>query len=100
MFFNPVHPRYMNYGGIGAVIGHEISHGFDDQGRRRDHEGSLRNWWSDSTLSSFQKRAQCVVEQYGNFTSREVGQPVNGLATLGENIADIMGYDVAYQAYR
>ncbi len=89
----------MNYGGIGAVIGHEISHGFDDQGRQRDAEGTLRNWWSNETLAQFKDRAKCVIDQYGGFVSSQVNKTLNGVATQGENIADIMGYHLAYQGY-
>ena len=64
------------------------------------HSGNLRNWWSNATLSSFRERARCLVEQYDSFVSAEVNETVNGEATQAENIADVMGYDLAYQAYR
>merc|ERR1739846_266719 len=69
-FFGAGYPRYVNYGAIGVVIGHEITHGFDDQGRRRNHEGLLKDWWAKTTAEKYVERAKCIVEQYGNFTSK------------------------------
>ena len=63
----------MNFGGIGVIIGHEITHGFDDQGRQFDKDGNLREWWSDSVIDSFTERAKCIVYQYGNFSIKEAG---------------------------
>jgi len=99
VFFNNKVPRYMNFGAIGGVIGHEITHGFDDQGRRRDYEGTLKNWWSNSTGEEYEKRAQCIIDQYGNFTAEQVGLNLNGINTQGENIADNGGIKESYGGY-
>ena len=86
-----------NYGAIGSVMGHEMTHGFDDQGRKYDGEGNLRDWWTSADAAAFEKRAACLVNQYGNFTA--VGDlKVNGRLTLGENIADTGGLHLAYAA--
>ncbi len=98
-FFNPDADDAVNYGAIGAVIGHEISHGFDDQGSRSDGEGNLRNWWSDSDLAEFKTRGDALVEQYGAFEPVP-GTRINGRLTLGENIGDLSGVTMAYNAYR
>jgi predicted metalloendopeptidase len=88
----------VNYGAIGTVIGHEITHGFDDNGSRFDDRGRRRNWWTDEDRAEFEKRAEVVVEQFSGF---EVGddQTVNGRLTLGENIADLGGLKIAYDAF-
>ncbi|HEX5868864.1 MAG TPA: M13 family metallopeptidase, partial [Longimicrobium sp.] len=83
----------VNYGAIGAVIGHEISHGFDDQGRKSDGQGNLRDWWTAEDAAAFEQRANALVEQYGAFTPLE-GATVNGRLTLGENIGDLSGLAV------
>ncbi|HEX2095651.1 MAG TPA: M13-type metalloendopeptidase [Longimicrobiaceae bacterium] len=98
-FFNPEADDAVNYGAIGAVIGHEISHGFDDQGRRSDGEGNLRDWWTEADNAAFQQRANALVEQYSGYSPVE-GLNVNGRLTLGENIGDLSGLAVAYKAYR
>ena len=98
-FFHPKVPRYMNYGGIGFIIGHEITHGFDDQGRQRNSEGILTDWWQADTNKNFRQRAQCVIWQYGNYTAHQVEMNVNGINTQGENIADNGGIKEAYLAY-
>lgn len=87
-FFNPGRPQYMNYGGIGFVIGHEITHGFDDQGSQYDSLGNLRNWWADETRAAYLEKARCIIEQYGNYTEPQTGLALNGVNTQGENIAD------------
>jgi putative endopeptidase len=97
-FFNPDADDAVNYGAIGAVIGHEISHGFDDQGRRSDGEGNLRDWWTETDNAAFQTRANALVEQYSAYSPLE-GLNVNGRLTLGENIGDLSGLAVAYRAY-
>merc|ERR1739844_503243 len=96
-FFNSKVPRYMNFGGIGMVIGHEITHGFDDQGRQRNSEGKLIDWWKPETSNNFKEKAQCIIWQYGNYT--KVGLNINGINTQGENIADNGGIKEAYLGY-
>ncbi len=98
-FFNMEADDAVNYGAIGAVIGHEISHGFDDQGRRSDGSGNLRDWWTEADNAAFQERANRLVEQYNQFCPLE-GLCVNGRVGLGENIGDLSGLAVAYKAYR
>ncbi|MBV8465069.1 MAG: M13 family metallopeptidase [Burkholderiales bacterium] len=98
-FFNAEADDAVNYGGIGAVIGHEISHGFDDQGSQFDAKGNLHNWWQDEDKKSFSGLTERLVEQYGKY-SPIPGRFVNGKLTLGENIADLSGLQIAYKAYR
>ena len=88
----------VNYGGIGPVIGHEISHGFDDQGAQYDFDGSLHNWWKEADYKEFQKRSQCVVDQFNNYEV-EGGLKTNGKLVLGESIGDLAGVKLAYYAY-
>jgi putative endopeptidase len=97
-FFNAAADDAVNYGGIGAVIGHEISHGFDDQGSQFDGQGNLRDWWTPQDRQRFGEKTQMLVAQYGAFEPIK-GYKVNGELTLGENIADISGLTVAYKAY-
>lgn len=87
-FFNPDRPQYMNYGGIGFVIGHEITHGFDDQGSQYDAQGNLRNWWANATREAYLLNAQCIINQYGNYVEPLTNLNLNGINTQGENIAD------------
>lgn len=98
-FFDVNAEDAVNYGGIGAVIGHEISHGFDDQGRRYDGEGNLRDWWTEADNTEFQRRAKGLVDQYAKY-SPVAGTNVNGELTLGENIADLAGLAMAHRAYK
>ena len=101
-FFNVQADDAVNYGGIGAVIGHEISHGFDDQGSQYDGGGNLLNtpgWFTQADLDRFKARTQALVKQYSAF-SPVPGYPINGQLTLGENIADNSGLAIAYKAYR
>jgi endothelin-converting enzyme/putative endopeptidase len=98
-FFDPNADMAINFGGIGAVIGHEIGHGFDDQGRRFDAEGSIRDWWSEETNARFIERSDQLVEQYNQIEPIE-GQFVNGRISLGENIGDLGGMEMAYSAWR
>jgi putative endopeptidase len=87
----------VNYGAIGVVIGHEITHGYDDQGRKFDADGNLKDWWTDADAAAFEARAQKVVDQYNAYEVLP-GLHVNGRLTLGENIADLGGESVAYEA--
>lgn len=99
-FYHRYFPKSLNYGGIGVVIGHELTHGFDDKGRLFDREGNLHRWWSEDSIKEFHNRAQCLINQYGNYTVQEVGIAVDGENTQGENIADNGGIKQAYQAYK
>ena len=98
-FFDVTADDAVNYGSIGAVIGHEIGHGFDDQGRRFDGDGKLRDWWKPEDETEFQKRAKLLIEQFNGF-SPVPGMHVNGELTLGENIGDLGGLSIAYKAYK
>lgn len=99
-FFSAQQPKSLNYGGIGMVIGHEITHGFDDNGRNFNKDGDLQDWWSPQSAESFRAQSQCMVQQYGNFSwDLAGGQHLNGINTLGENIADNGGLGQAYRAY-
>ena len=98
-FFNLEADDAVNYGGIGAVIGHEMGHGFDDQGRSYDATGALRDWWTKEDAAEYQKRARVLVEQFNQFEPLP-GLHVNGELTLGENIADLTGLVISYQAYK
>ena len=89
-----------NYGGIGAVIGHEIGHGFDDQGSKYDGDGNLVNWWSDKDRTEFEKRTKKLIEQYDQLSPAAAPDvKVNGALTIGENIGDLGGLTIAYKAY-
>jgi putative endopeptidase len=98
-FFDPNADDAVNYGGIGAVIGHEISHAFDDQGRKFDGTGNLRDWWTPQDVQRFTARTAALVAQYSAYEPLP-GEHVNGQLTLGENIADLSGLTVAFRAYR
>jgi putative endopeptidase len=98
-FFNMAADDAVNYGAIGAVIGHEISHGFDDKGCQYDGDGNLRNWWTETDHEAFSQRTTALVRQYADYEP-VAGHPVNGELTLGENIADVSGVAVAYRAYQ
>ncbi|MDB5694263.1 MAG: family peptidase, partial [Alphaproteobacteria bacterium] len=98
-FFDPNADAAVNYGAIGAVIGHEISHHFDDQGRKFDKTGNLADWWSAQDISRFQAMTGKVVAQYGGYEPI-AGSHVNGELTLGENMADLAGLAIAYDAYK
>jgi len=89
----------VNYGSVGVVIGHEISHGFDDQGAKYDYLGRLRNWWTDNDLKQFQQRGACVADQFDNYFI-EPGVHHNGKLVLGESIGDLGGAKVAFLAYQ
>ena len=98
-FFDPNADPAINYGGIGAVIGHEITHGFDDQGRKTDGDGALRDWWTAEDAAKFEERARVLGAQYSALSPLE-GVNVNGELTMGENIADLGGLLLALDAYR
>ena len=98
-FFNVEADDAVNYGAIGAVIGHEFSHGFDDQGRKSDGDGNLRDWWTEADAEAFTERAENLVAQYNQFEVLP-GRFLNGEFTLGENIGDLSGLAVAYKAYK
>ena len=96
-FFSNKIDDAVNLGGIGAVIGHELTHGFDDEGRKFDAEGNLRDWWTDKDAKAFEERAQCIVDEYNNFVVVD-DVHINGKLTLGENTADNGGLRIAYMA--
>ncbi|MCH8299987.1 MAG: peptidase M13, partial [Candidatus Marinimicrobia bacterium] len=98
-FFNMEADDAVNYGAIGAVIGHEISHGYDDQGRKSDGDGNLKEWWTEEDEKKFNERAQVMIDQFSAFSPLD-SLYVNGELTLGENIGDMAGLTVAYQAYK
>ncbi|KAF8957632.1 hypothetical protein BGZ46_002153 [Entomortierella lignicola] len=102
-FFHGDNPEYLNYGGIGVIAGHELTHAFDNDGRLFDASGKLSDWWSNSTLEEFNKRSQCFIDQYGNFTVKDPQgreNHINGKLTLGENLADNGGLKQAYEAWQ
>jgi putative endopeptidase len=98
-FFNMVADDALNYGCIGAVIGHEITHGFDDQGSKFDAKGNMKSWWTKTDRKKFEKKAKIVETQYNKYKVAD-GVPVNGKLTLGENIADLGGLAIALDAYQ
>jgi putative endopeptidase len=98
-FFDMTADDAVNYGGIGSVIGHEISHGFDDSGRQFDGDGNLRDWWTADDAAKFKERAAAVVAQFAGYRVLD-NRPLNGELTLGENIGDLSGLAVAFKAYK
>jgi putative endopeptidase len=99
-FFDPDADDAVNFGGIGAVIGHEIGHGFDDQGSRYDGDGNLTDWWTNDDRKGFDERAEALVAQYDAFEPEGLdGHHVNGALTVGENIGDLGGITIAHKAY-
>jgi len=101
-FFDETRDAAANYGGIGAVIGHEIGHGFDDQGSRFDGDGSLRDWWTDADREAFEQRTKNLIAQYDALVPQGLPEEnhVNGALTIGENIGDLGGLGIAIRAYR
>ncbi len=100
-FFDAAADDAANYGGIGAVIGHEIGHGFDDQGAKYDGDGNMVDWWTDDDRTEFGKRTKALIEQYNEFEPKELpGHHVNGEFTIGENIGDLGGLSIAIAAYK
>jgi membrane metallo-endopeptidase-like protein 1 len=100
LFYSQHFPKSLNYGGIGVVIGHEITHGFDDKGRQFDKDGNMMQWWNNATIRAFRERTQCIIDQYSRYKIDEVGLYVNGRMTQGENIADNGGLKQSFRAYR
>jgi putative endopeptidase len=100
-FFEADRDAAANYGGIGAVIGHEIGHGFDDQGSRFDGDGSLRDWWTDADRTAFEERTKSLIAQYDELVPQGLADEhtVNGALTIGENIGDLGGLGIALKAY-
>ena len=98
-FFDKNADDAVNYGGIGMVIGHEMTHGFDDQGSQYDKDGNLKNWWTAEDRAKFKKKVQVMIDQYNKYTILN-GLHVNGELTQGENLADIGGLTIAYQAFK
>jgi putative endopeptidase len=99
-FFDPARDAASNYGAIGAVIGHEIGHGFDDQGSRFDGAGRLTNWWTDQDRAAFEERTASLITQFSELAPRDLpGHFVNGELTIGENIGDLGGLAIAWKAY-
>jgi putative endopeptidase len=98
-YFDPNADPAVNYGAIGGVIGHEMGHGFDDQGSKSDARGVLRTWWAAEDTEAFKKLADRLAAQYDSYTALP-GLNLNGRLTLGENIGDLGGLSVAYEAYR
>ncbi|XP_018404686.1 PREDICTED: endothelin-converting enzyme 1 [Cyphomyrmex costatus] len=98
-FYHRFFPRSLNYGGIGVIIGHEITHGFDDKGRLFDKNGNLHGWWREEAIDGFNRRTQCLIDQYAHYTVTEVGMQIDGVNTQSENIADNGGVKQAFRAY-
>ncbi len=97
-FFDPKAPAAVNYGSVGFVMGHEMTHGFDDQGAQYDGDGNLKNWWSPSDLQQFNKATQCIADQFSNYTV-DGGMHVQGKLVVGEAAADLGGITLAYKAF-
>ncbi|XP_026482131.1 neprilysin-1-like [Ctenocephalides felis] len=90
----------LNYGSLGSILGHELTHGFDDSGRQYDKEGNLRQWWSEDTVEKYIEKTKCFIDQYSKFYMPDIGEYINGELTLGENIADNGGLREAFAAYQ
>jgi putative endopeptidase len=97
-FFDAKADDAVNYGAMGAVIGHEMTHGFDDQGRKFDAKGNMSEWWTPEDLKNYMERSKCVEDQYNSYVYE--GQNVNGKLVLGEATADLGGLAIAYKAYQ
>src|SRR5262249_42285242 len=98
-FFDPRADEASNYGATGGAIGHELTHGFDDQGRQFDADGNLKDWWTDQDARNYQERGRAIARQYSGYVAVD-DLHINGELTLGENIADIGGLKIAYLALR
>jgi putative endopeptidase len=99
VFFDPDRSDSYNYGAIGAVIGHEITHGFDDQGAQFDPKGNLKNWWTEKDLKNFTERGECIAKQFDGFEV-EKGLHENGKLVEGESIADLGGLTISFAAFQ
>ncbi|XP_037555596.1 neprilysin-1-like isoform X1 [Dermacentor silvarum] len=100
VFYEHGLPRSLNFGAIGMVVGHEMTHGFDDTGSQFDADGALKEWWSNRTSAEFKSRAKCFEYQYGNITDKKANMTLNAKNTLGENIADNGGLRLVFEAYK
>ncbi|XP_075528283.1 neprilysin-1-like [Dermacentor variabilis] len=100
VFYEHGLPRSLNFGAIGMVVGHEMTHGFDDTGSQFDADGALKEWWSNRTSAEFKRRAKCFEDQYGNITDKEANMTLNAKNTVGENIADNGGLRLVFEAYK
>lgn len=96
-FYDQSYPKSLNFGAMGVIMGHELSHAFDDQGREYDKYGNLHHWWNNETIDRYNEKTSCIVAQYSQYNVS--GQSLNGRQTLGENIADNGGLKAAYHAY-
>ncbi|XP_077998492.1 endothelin-converting enzyme 1-like [Glandiceps talaboti] len=96
-FYDRKYPKSLNFGGIGVVVGHELTHGFDDQGREYDKNGNMVTWWKNATVERFKERTECMVDKYNKYIVN--GENINGKQTLGENIADNGGLKASFRAY-
>ncbi|XP_030205182.1 phosphate-regulating neutral endopeptidase PHEX [Gadus morhua] len=99
-FWGNEYPRSLSYGAIGVIVGHELTHGFDNNGRKYDKNGNLDHWWSNASIKAFNEKSQCIVNQYNDYHLEEADHNVLGKRTLGENIADNGGIREAFRAYR
>ncbi|XP_067950670.1 neprilysin-like isoform X2 [Watersipora subatra] len=98
-FWQSDQPESLNYGAIGTVIGHEITHGFDDQGRKFDKDGNLLEWWDPEVIAAFNEAKKCIIDQYGRYVVPQLNRTLNGVNTQGENIADNGGIKQSYRAF-
>ena len=99
LFYSQHYPKSLNFGGIGVVIGHEITHGFDDRGRKFDKDGNVMQWWNNSTDKAFRDRVQCIIDQYSKYKPPGLDLYVDGILTQGENIADNGGLKQSFRVF-
>ncbi|XP_045567022.1 phosphate-regulating neutral endopeptidase PHEX isoform X2 [Salmo salar] len=99
-FWGRDYPRSLSYGAIGVIVGHELTHGFDNNGRKYDQDGNMDQWWSNASITAFTDKTQCMIDQYNSYRWEEAGLNVRGKRTLAENIADNGGIREAFEAYR
>ncbi|XP_016385488.1 metalloendopeptidase homolog PEX-like, partial [Sinocyclocheilus rhinocerous] len=99
-FWGLDYPRFFSYGAIGVIVGHELTHGFDENGRKYDKDGNLDQWWSNSSITRFTEKTQCMIDQYNSYYRKEAGLNVKGKRTLAENIEDNGGMRESFRAYR